>query len=58
VPLPSEKDGGKTLRNLNDLSEDLRKDIDDLYTAIEELSVKLVRVEKPRRIIGFNQNDY
>lgn len=47
------RDGEETLRNLNDLSEDMRRDIDNLYAAIGELSVKPVQVEKPRRRIGY-----
>lgn len=51
------RDNEDTLEAMNDLSEDVRKDIDNLYVAIAELSVKPVQVEKPRRRIGFNQND-
>ncbi len=47
------RDGEETLRNLNDLSEDMRRDIDNLYAAIGELSVKPVQVEQPRRRIGY-----
>jgi hypothetical protein len=50
------RDGQETLRSLNDLSEDIRKDIDNLYAAIGELSIKPAQVERPRRRIGFNQN--
>ena len=49
------RDGQETLRNLNDLSEDIRKDIDNLYAAIGELSIKPARVEKPCRPIGFRR---
>ncbi len=45
-----------TLEAVNDLSEDIRKDINNLYNAIGELSIKPVQVEKPRRRIGFNQD--
>jgi len=41
------------LEAVNDLSEDLRKDIDNLYNAIGELSVKPVEVKKPRRKMGY-----
>ncbi len=47
------RDGEETLRNLNDLSEDIRKHIDNLYNAVGELSVKSIQVEKPRRRIGY-----
>ena len=50
-------DGQETLRNLNELSEDIRKDIDNLYAAIGELCVKPVQAEKPRRRIGYIQDD-
>ena len=45
-----------TLEVVNDLSEDVRRDIDNLYNAIGELSVKPVQVEKPRRPIGYKHN--
>ncbi len=47
------RDGEETLRSLNDLSEEMRKDIDNLYTAIGELSLKPVQAPKPRRRIGY-----
>jgi hypothetical protein len=47
------RDGQETLRAVNDLSEDIRKDIDNLYAAIAELSVKPPRLETPRRRIGY-----
>jgi hypothetical protein len=48
-----ERNDEDTLEALNDLSEDLRKDVDNLYEAIGELSVKPVKTEKPRKPIGF-----
>ncbi len=42
----------ETLEALNDLSEDLRRDIDNIYTAIGELSIKPV---KPREPIGYKK---
>jgi hypothetical protein len=50
-----ERDGEDTLRELNDLAEDTRKDIDNLYTAIGELSLKSARETKPRRPIGYKR---
>ena len=47
------RDGEETLRNLNELSEDIRRDIDNLYAAIGELSIRPVQAEKPRRRIGY-----
>ena len=38
---------------INDLSEDMRKELDNLYLAIAELSVKKAKTEEPRRPIGF-----
>ena len=44
----------KNLEAVNDLSEDLRQDIDNLYNAIGELSIKTPELDKPRKRIGFN----
>ena len=42
------------LSALNDLSEDVRQDIDNLYLAIAELSSKIEeRKQAPRKPIGF-----
>ena len=42
------------LSSLNDLSEDVRQDIDNLYLAIAELSSKIEeRKQVPRTMIGF-----
>ena len=42
---------------LNDLSEDVRQDIDNLYIAIGELSSRLEeKKNEPRPKIGFQQN--
>ncbi len=42
---------------VNDLSEDVRKDIDNLYLAIGELSSRMEeKKHEPRRKIGFQQN--
>jgi len=42
---------------VNDLSEDVRQDIDNLYLAIGELSSRMEEKKKePRRKIGFRQN--
>lgn len=43
----------ETMEAVNDLSEDMRKDIDNLYNAIGELSVKPPHLAKPCRPIGF-----
>ena len=45
------------LRAVNDLSEDVRQDIDNLYLAISELSSSIEeKKHEPRRKIGFQQN--
>ncbi len=46
-----------TLEAVNDLSEDVRKEIDNLYTAIGELSIKPVQLEKSSRPIGYKRNN-
>ena len=43
------------LQAINDLSEDVRKDIDNLYNAIGALSLQLPQRNKPRPRIGFKQ---
>jgi hypothetical protein len=48
-----ERNDEDTLEAVNDLSEDLRRDIDNLYNAIGELSVRPSRVDKPRNPIGY-----
>jgi hypothetical protein len=48
-----ERNDEDAMEAVNDLSEDIRKDIDNLYNAIGELSVRPAQVEKPRRRIGF-----
>ena len=45
------------LRAVNDLSEDVRQDIDNLYLAIGELSSRIEeKKQAPRRKIGFQQD--
>ena len=47
----------ENLGAVNDLSEDVRQDIDNLYLAIGELSARIEeRKNRPRRRIGFHQN--
>ena len=42
---------------VNDLSEDMRQEIDNLYLAIAELSSRLEeKKNEPRHKIGFQQN--
>jgi hypothetical protein len=45
------------LGTVNDLSEDVRQDIDNLYLAIGELSSRIEEKKRePQRKIGFQQN--
>ena len=47
----------ENLGAVNDLSEDVREDIDNLYLAIGELSSRIEEKKRePRRKIGFQQN--
>ena len=47
----------ENLAAVNDLSEDVRKDIDNLYLAIGELSSRIEEKKRePQRKIGFQQN--
>ena len=47
----------ENLGAVNDLSEDVRQDIDNLYLAIGELSSRIEeKKHEPRRKIGFKQN--
>ena len=41
------------LREINDLSEDNRKEFDDIYLALAELANKQKTLNKPRNPIGF-----
>jgi len=47
----------ENLAAVNDLSEDVQRDIDNLYLAIGELSSRIgEKKREPRRKIGFQQN--
>ena len=48
-----ERNNEDNIEAVNDLSEDMRKELDNIYIAIAELSVKKVEQEKSRRPIGF-----
>ena len=43
---------------INDLSEDNRKEFDDIYIALSELSVKQKTLNKPRNPVGFTAPQY
>ena len=42
---------------INDLSEDMRKELDNIYEAIAALAVKTPQVRPPRRPIGYKQSE-
>ena len=50
-----EHDCRENLEAVNDLSEDMRKDIDAIYEAIGALSVKLPKIQNPAQKIGFKK---
>ena len=50
-----ERDCRENLEAMNDLSEDVRKDIDAIYEAIGALSVKLPKIQNPAQKIGFKK---
>ena len=50
-----ERNDEDNMEAINDLSEDMRKEIENIYLAIAELSVKPQRVERPRKPIGFKK---
>jgi len=43
---------------LNDLSEDNRKEFDDIYLALSELAAKQKIINKPRNPVGFKTSQY
>lgn len=53
-----ERADNDTLEALNDLSEDTRKHLDNLYNAIGELSVKRPQLPKPQNKIGYKQDSH
>ena len=46
----------ETLAALNDLSEDTRKELDDIYIALSEIANNQKQLTKPRRKIGYIQD--
>lgn len=42
---------------INDLSADMRKELDNIYEAIAALSVKVPKAQKPMRPIGYKSSD-
>ena len=43
------------IKAINDLSEDAGKEFETIYDAIGALSVKLPKIDEPRRLIGFKR---
>lgn len=48
-----ERNDEENAEAVNDLSEDMRKELDNIYDAIAALSVKPRQVDKPRKPIGY-----
>lgn len=48
-----ERNDEENAEAINDLSEDMRKELDDIYQAIAALSVKPQQVQQPRNPIGY-----
>ena len=46
---------GRNLKAMNDMSEDIGKDIDAIYEAIGALSVKLPQIRQEPQKIGFKK---
>lgn len=52
-----ERNDEDTIEAVNDLSEDVRKEIDNIYQAIAALSIKPPQLDKPRPRIGYKIGD-
>lgn len=52
-----ERNNEDNMEAMNDLSEDMRKELDNIYLAIAALSAKPPQAQPPRRPIGFNRED-
>lgn len=52
-----EETGEDTLAAINDLSEDTRKELDDIYIAMAEMARKNKNIDKPRKRIGYITED-
>lgn len=50
-----ERNDEDNVEAVNDLSEDMRKELDNIYQAIAALSVKTPTIDKPRQPIGYNR---
>ena len=50
-----ERNDEENAEAVNDLSEDVRKELDNIYEAIAALSVKIPKTQQPRRPIGYKK---
>ena len=50
-----EQTGKDNAEAVSDLSEDMRKELDNIYQAIAALSVKTPTIDKPRRPVGYKK---
>ena len=50
-----ERNDEENAEAVNDLSEDVRKELDNIYEAIAALSVKIPKAQHPRRQIGYKK---
>ena len=50
-----EQTGKDNAEAVSDLSEDMRKELDNIYQAIAALSVKTPAIDKPRRPVGYKK---
>lgn len=52
-----ERNDEENMEAINDLSEDMRKEIDNIYQAIAALSIKSQTTPQPRKPIGYKTDD-
>lgn len=52
-----ERNDEDNMEAVNDLSEDMRKELDNIYQAIAALSIKPQQAHQPRKPIGFKVDD-
>jgi hypothetical protein len=52
-----ERNDEENMEAINDLSEDMRKEIDNIYQAIAALSIKSQSTPQPRKPIGYKTDD-
>lgn len=43
----------ETMAAISDLSEDIRKELDDIYLALSQLAAKQKKISKPQNPIGY-----